>query len=277
VLNSPLARASQLTASHHFTLGLAHLELKRFGEAANQMRQCVDKRAQPCLSPINKEILKAGPRHCLALALGQLGETDAAAEEFRNALKDDPGSRPARLDFARHLVACGAAGEALGLLLALATEKPDDAQVWLLGGQTALGSPALLDTARKWTAEARRHLPQNAAVLRQRAEALTLSGACDAALPLWSQLIQSASRPEAIAALVLCEAVAGESRFCPPEDSEAEVSREFLKLYRRLVKFHAGATLAQLNARIDSWQPLLPSAARALTAALAEARETISA
>ena len=69
LLNSPLARAGGLTASLHFALGLAHLEQKQFCEAADQMRQCLAKRHQPALAPINKEIHQAGPRHCLALCL----------------------------------------------------------------------------------------------------------------------------------------------------------------------------------------------------------------
>ena len=62
VLNSPLAKRGGLTASLHFALGLAHFELKQFSEAADQMRQCLARRRQPGLTPINTDILTAAPR-----------------------------------------------------------------------------------------------------------------------------------------------------------------------------------------------------------------------
>ncbi len=187
-LRSPLAQAGGLTASLHFALGLAHLELKQFSEAADQMRQCLDKRHLPSLAPINKEIRKAGPRHCLALCLDQLGQADAAAEQFRAALQDDPKSRPARLDYAAFLAAHGQPAEALNLLFALAGESPEDAQAWLRGGSIALSAPEFQEVALDWTSSAHLRLPRDPAVAQQRAQALTQAGQCEAALPLWRSL-----------------------------------------------------------------------------------------
>ena len=270
VLTSPLAGAGGLTASLHFTLGLAYLELKQSREAADQMRQCLAKRDQPSLSPINQDIRKAGPRHCLALCLDQLGETAAAAEEFRRAVQDDPQSRPARFDFARFLAAHGQPVEALNLLFALTNERADELPVWLLGGQIALGKPEFLEVALDWTAEALPHAGEDAGVRRQRAEALMLSGQCESALPLWRQL---PANPESTAAAVLCGIVAGEDELPVPDHLEAQVSREFLKWYQRLLQFNARSTVEGLNGRIESWQRALPSAGRILGAAMAEARE----
>jgi tetratricopeptide (TPR) repeat protein len=287
LLTSPLAEAGGLTASLHFALGLAHLELKQFGEAADQMRQCLAKRQQPALAPINKEIHQAGPRHCLALCLDQLGQTEAAAEQFRRAIQDDPQARPARLDYAGFLAAHGQPVEAINLFLALANEKPDDAQAWFRGGRVALSAPEFQEVALDWTAEAQRHLPQEPALAQQRAEALLLAGQCEAALPLWRRLAlapgqngpaQTQSAPaQTLAALVLCETAAGQDVSPPPAHLEAAVSREFVNWYQRLAQFNARAALEELNRRVEALACVLPTAARLLAAALAEVREEVPA
>ena len=272
-LASPLAKlGGGLTASLLFTLGLAQMELKQFAAAAEAFRQCLAKRDRPALTPVNLEIRKAGPRHCLALCLDQLGETDAAAEEFRLAIETEPQSRPVRYDYARFLAAHERQADALNLLFALASEKPTEAQVWLQGGQLALSRPESLEVAGDWTAEAMKHLPDDAAVVRQRAEALMLAGQCGAALPLWRRWPPAADHALA-AALVLCETVAGENQYSPAAADEAAVSREFLKWYDKLVQFDAGPTLETLNAKIEAWGRMLPSAAAMLASALAEAAE----
>jgi glycosyltransferase involved in cell wall biosynthesis/Tfp pilus assembly protein PilF len=275
LLNSPLAEAGGLTASLHFALGLAHLEQKQFCEAADQMRQCLAKRHQPALAPINKEIHQAGPRHCLALCLDQLRQPDAAAQEFRRALQDHPQSRPARLDYAGFQAAHGQPVQALNLYRALAKEKPDDAQAWLCGGRLALSAPQFHEVALDWTSEAERHLPGHPGAAQQRAEALTLGGQCEAALPLWRRLAASAAPPaqaQAIAAAVLCEAASGQNVSAPPAALETSVSREFVTWYQRLVRFNARTAVEALNARVEALEGAIPSAARLLAAALAQAQ-----
>ena len=271
VLTSPLAQSGGLTASLHFALGLAHLELKQSREAADQMRQCLAKRSQPSLAPINPEIHKAGPHHCLALCLSQLGNMDAAAEEFLLAIKDDPQSRPARLDYARLLAASDRPVDALNLLFELANQKADDPAVWVLGGQTALSRPEFLEVALDWTAEASQHLPQDPTILRHRAEALTLANRCEEALPLWRKL-----RPESdlalAAVLVLCELVANDTQYSPPAHLEAQVSQEFLNWYQRVIRFNGRPTIEAVNARIDLLKSRLPTVAHMLQQALVQAR-----
>jgi tetratricopeptide (TPR) repeat protein len=276
VLVSPLAQSGGLTASLHFALGLAHLELKQSREAADQMRQCVAKRGQQSLASINPEIHKAGPRHCLALCLAQLGQTAAAAEEFRLAMKDDPQSRPARFDYARFLAAHDQPVEALNLLFELASQKADDSAVWAQGGQIALSRPEFLEVALDWTADAHRRLPQDSTILRQRAEALTLANRCEDALPLWRQL-RPESDPGMAAALVLCETVAHDVQFSPPTRLEAQISREFLKWYQRVIQFNGRPTIEAVNACIDSLQSRLPTVARMLQEAIAQARVAVAA
>jgi glycosyltransferase involved in cell wall biosynthesis/tetratricopeptide (TPR) repeat protein len=276
VLDSPLAKAGEPNASLHFTLGLAHLKLKQSREAAVQMRRCLEKRHLPSMSSVNQDIHTAAPRYCLALALDQAGEPEAALQEFQSAVAENPKSRPVRLDYARFLAAHNKAADAIKLLFQLAMEKPDDVAVWAQGGRLALSKPEFLEVARNWTAEARRRAPQDPVVLRQRAEALLLSGQCDAALPLWRQL-QPGADPVSQAALVICETVVAESQYYPGAELEGKVSHEFLKWYRRLVAYKARTVLHELNTRLEQWQGLLPTAARTLSAALAEAQEAVPA
>ena len=273
VLTAPLAQSGGMTASLHFALGLAHLELKQSREAADQMRQCLAQRGKPSLAPINPEIHKAGPRHCLGLCLAQFGELDAAAEEFCLAIKDDPQSRPARFDYARFLASQKQPVDALNVLFELANQNSVEPKVWLLGGQIALSQPEFLEVALDWTAEARRNLPQNLALLRHRAEALTLAAKWEEALPLWRQL-PNESDPSVAAALGLCETLANEAQFAPPAHLESEISREFVKWYQRLIQFGARSVIERVNTRLGALACALPSAASVLSAALAEALDT---
>jgi tetratricopeptide (TPR) repeat protein len=239
------------------------------------MRQCLAKRHQPALAPINKEIRQAGPRHCLALCLDQLRQPEAAAQEFRSALEDDPQSRPARFDYAAFQAAHGQPVQALNLYRDLAKEKPDDARAWLRGGCLALSAPEFHQVALDWTSEAQRRLPEDPALARQRAEALTLAGQCEAALPLWRRLAASAppsGQAQAIAAIVLCETASGQNVSAPPAALETSASREFVAWYQRLVRFNARTAVEALNRRVEALQGSIPSAARLLAAALAEAQ-----
>jgi tetratricopeptide (TPR) repeat protein len=270
VLNSPLAQRGGLNASLHFMLGLACLELKIFSEGASQMRACIAKRRTPALAPINPEIHRAGPRHCLALCLEQSGQVDAALEELRLATREAPQSRPARLDYARLLARQGKKLEALNLYYGLACEQPEDALPWTLGAEITLTCPEFLETALEWTAEAERHTPGNQQILRQRAEALTLAGQCAPALSYWRKL-DAPAVPRLAAALIMCEKVTGESRFIPEPSCEVPISREFVAWYRRLLHFRAYATVERLNTELKSLARVLPTAADCVAQALAEA------
>ena len=261
--------ARRLTASLHFSLGLAHLELKQFKDAADQMRQCIAKRDKSALAPINKEIRKAGPRHCLALCLSQMGEIDSANKEFQSAIQMDPQARPARCDYAQFLAANDRQVEALNLLFTLANERPGESQVWLQGGRLALSRPEFLEVALDWTAEAEHQLPQDPAVVQQRAEALLLAGQCEEALPFWRRLPLN-SNPVIAAALVICETTLGENHFSPMAAAEVATSREFVIWYQQLLQFNARATMEALNASIETLERILPSAAGILAGALAE-------
>lgn len=261
ILQLPIAKAAGLTASQHFSLGLAHMELKQPALAAEQMRYCLARRGQATLSPVNKEILKAGPNHCLALCLSEMKQHDAARQAFEAALADDPLSRPVRFDVARFHAGQGTAIYALKLLNQLVSENPTDARVWEFGGQIALDRPECLDLARKWTAEAVKNHPQNEAIVLQRAEALMLSQDIENAVPLWRRA-QSTASPRRSAAVILCEVLLGDRQYQFSGDQEVAISREAVHWYQQWLRVGAHLLLHRLHERIEQIRLVLPSFAK---------------
>ena len=151
VWQTPFAKSSNRTASQHFGLGLAYLELKQPALAAEQFRQCLAKRNLPTFSPRNPEIFKAGPAHCLALCQASLQQSTDAADSFRAAIAADPKARAPRSDFARFLAEDGKPVDALKLLNELISENAADPEVWRMGGQIALSKPEFRSFACDWT------------------------------------------------------------------------------------------------------------------------------
>ena len=151
-----------LTASLHFSLGLAHLELKQFSEAADQMRQCLAKRGKKSLSPINRDILTAAPYHCLAVSLAAVGQTADAEKAFQAGLKElEHVDCVLRLWTTRFLFEQKRAVDALHPLNEIVTHDPHNIAAWRLGGQIALSGPEFLEFARDWSAEATCHVPDD--------------------------------------------------------------------------------------------------------------------
>jgi tetratricopeptide (TPR) repeat protein len=269
VLQSALAKSAGPTASMHFLLGLALMESSQFAEAAEQMRQCLAKRNQPALSPVHKEIRTVAPAHCLAVCLKMLQQNEAATKAFQAALAEDPRSRILRLDYVRFLLDAGQPVESLQLLHQLVTEKPDDFDAWLLGGQIALLRPDFLEFACDWTGEAIKHFPSDRGLLSLRAEALLLNQQIEPALSLW-QRWQDPANARHGAALVLCQCLCGQEPTCP-SDKERTVSQEFLKWYRKLISYGANAVVGALNGKLSLLKAAVPSATRLLEQALLEA------
>ncbi|HUI06986.1 MAG TPA: glycosyltransferase [Verrucomicrobiae bacterium] len=270
MLGAPLARRGGLTASLHFGLGLAHMELKNYREAAEQFRQCLAKRDRPSLVPMNRDIRKAGPHHCLATCLMHLGEFDAAGEAFQRALAADPQSRRVRFDLANFLFSRGSPVEALTQLHALVAENAGELPVWLLGGRIALSQPEFLEFACDWTAEAIKYFPQERRAVLQRAEALLLAGRVEEAWP-WLGTVDPSSDATHQAAQIVCGLVAGDPLTTVALCDEPGVSREFLSWYRRLVRWGATGVVLKLNENVQGLKNALPTAAAALEAALSEA------
>ncbi len=272
VLTAPLAKGQGgLTASLHFSLGLAHLELKQFGEAADHLRQCLAKRGRRCLAPINPDINTAAPHHCLALCLARLGDATAAEQAFQAGLQENGHGAPLRLDYARFRAERNRPVEALELLNAIVAQDPQNSAAWRLGGQIALSRPEFLEFARDWTGEAMRYAAEDLVVASHRAEALLLSGDTAGASELWERVWNSERRPGALAALILCEAIEAPTTHAPTEGTEeAIVSRAFVGWYQKLIKTHA-PTVGRLNEQVEKLARALPTAAKILEAALAEA------
>jgi tetratricopeptide (TPR) repeat protein len=270
VLRSPLAKSDGLTATLHWLLGLACIELKNFAEGAEHMRRCLAKRDKPVLSPINKNILKAGPHHCLALCLAALKQTEAADKMFRDAVNADPKSKSVSFDYVRFLAGNGREVDALKQLHELTMTDPSDATLWLFGGQVALSQPALLEFACDWTGEAVNIFPAHTGLAEQRAQALLLSGRIEEAFPLWRQLA-AGPNPSHRAALLICEARLNLAMQSPPPELAGRLNQEFLSWYRRLLGANAKKVVSVLNQRMDLLRPVVPGAVRVLEAAMAEA------
>ncbi len=271
MLDSPFAQSGSLTASLHFALGLAHIQVGQFSEATVQMRQCLAKRHQPGLTPANQEIRRGGPHHCLAQCLAKLQQNEAADEAFRAGLAEAPQSRPLRLDYARFLWEQGRPVDGIRLLHALVTERPDDVEAWRLGGEIALSRAEFLEFAADWTGEAIRLLAGDPQIIAQRAEVLMLRQEVLAAQDLWRQICQQTAHPRHQAAWILCETLslqsAGAAHAGP---DEVQTSRAFVEWYRRLVDMGAAGQVACLNSRRDRLRQVLPTASRVLDAVVAE-------
>jgi tetratricopeptide (TPR) repeat protein len=272
VLGSPLACKGGLTASLHFALGLAHFELKQFCEAADQMRQCLAKRKQACLTPINTDILTAAPQHCLALCLVQLGDLPAAEKAFRSALAETDPAGIARLDYAKFLRAQNRLVDALHQLNAVITENSRNQAAWQLGGEIALGSPEFLEFALDWTGAAMKALPGNPVAAAQRAEALMLNSNAPEAAQLWEKLWHSEPEPRTLAALILCEIASGQTPHMPTRDGgEQGTSLAFIHWYQKLIAAQAKPLVEKINGQLVPLARPLPTAAQMLESALAEA------
>lgn len=269
ILTSPLARSVPLTASQHYLLGLAFMDLQRFAEVIREMRECLAKRNAPALTPVNPEIRKATPRHFLALASWQLKDPVAAEQEFQEAIGEDPASAKLVVDYARFLTEHGKIAEALQALNQFASVDPSVAAVWVAGGQLALSQPELLEVAVNWTAVAFANHPEETAVIAQHAEALLLAGQFAEALPLWRQL-QGDGRVRARAALVVCALAAGSDiGECAAVSGGAD-EREFMAWYWRLVEFGAESVVLRLNDHVDALEFVYPEAVKMIRAVIAK-------
>ena len=271
VLNSPLAQQGGLTASLHFTLGLAHFEQKQFSEAADQMRQCLAKRSQPGLTPINTDILAAAPQHCLALSLLKLDDRAGAEKAFRAAIVEPEHAEEARLDYAKFLQNANRSVDALQQLNEIVARNPRHLVAWRLGGEIALSRAEFLEFARDWTGAAFAAMPENPLLAAQRAEALMLNGDPAAAVELWEKIWRSEHEPRTLAALILCEAAVARTLHAPNAGpDEQATSRAFIEWYQKLLTARAQSVISQLNGRLEQLARVLPTAAQMVETALAE-------
>jgi tetratricopeptide (TPR) repeat protein len=275
VLASPLAQlGGGLTASLHFSLGLAHLELRRFSEAADQMRQCLAKRHLRGFSLVNPEINTAAPHHCLAHCLAQAADGAGAEQAFQDGLAETGHNELLRLGYARFLAGQNRPVDALHQVHAAVNQNPQALEAWRLGGQIALSRPEFLKFARNWTVEAVKNFPDDPMIIAHRAETLLLSEDLAGALPLWEQTWNLAPQPVALAALILCELLETPTTHAPAEGpGEVAASRAFIQWYRKLMSVKGQKTIVRVNDQTEKLGRALPGAARMLEAAMAEATQ----
>jgi tetratricopeptide (TPR) repeat protein len=270
LLQSGPAQSLGLSASLHFSLGMAHMEMRHFDETAQQMRECLAKRDQGALTPVNAEIKGAAPWHALAICHLQQTQTREAEKAFEKALKDDPQSRPVRYDYSSFLAENDQPLVALEILDELVTEDPEDVAAWVRGGQIVLSHPEHARHALEWTVRAVALFPDHPVILWHRAEALLLTQNTQASLEIWER-VASPSNARQMAAKILCQLV--ESKPCATNPGfESAVSQEFLKWYRVLIKLDADQMIQEVNDHISELIKVLPSAGKLLGYALAEAR-----
>ena len=271
-LNSPLAMQGGLTASLHFALGLAFFELKRFNEAAGQMRQCLAKKKQRSAAPINTDILTAVPHHCLAVSLMKQGDSTGAEKAFKAGLVECAPLEKLKLDYAKLLRDENRPVDALHQLHEVVSANSRNVAAWRLGGEIALSRPEFLVFAGDWTREAFQAAPENPVIAAQRAEALVLGGHAAEAAGLWKDLWSSEPQPRSLAALILCELTGPATTHMPGNGrDEQAASLAFIEWYRKLISVHAQGFIAQINGQLDRLAAALPLAAQMLSSALAEA------
>jgi hypothetical protein len=142
--------------------------------------------------------------------------------------------------------------------------------VWQFGGRVALSNPEFIEFACDWTGEAVKVHPNESSLLEQRAEALLFRGHVLESVPMWRRLARGGN-PSCLAALTLCEACSGGNPGpVRPELADA-VNREFVNLYRRLLKFGQSAVVLEVNRRLSQFSQIVPGAARMIGIAVAEA------
>ena len=274
ILNSPLAKNGGLTASLHFALGLSQFELTHYSEAAEQVRECLAKRKQPALSPVNTDILTSMPNHCLALALQKTNDPAGAERAFQAALTENGRQEIVKLDYAKFLAGANRPVEALHAMHELVAANCRNNLLWRTGGEMALSRPEFLKFACDWTGEAMRYVADDSVVVAQRAEALMLSGDTAGAAELWEQVWNGDRQPKALAALILCEAIELQTTHAP-EDAREETSASmaFIAWYQRLISMRAKTVIDRLNEQMDKLSRALPTAAGKIEAALAKAQK----
>ena len=257
------------TASHHFMLGLAHSALKQWEPCASHLKQCLELRGKPALTPIHPDIRSGTPAHCMAHALRKLGRKTEAGVGYEQALRDDPANEAARVELALFLAEEGRVVPALTVLNEGIQADPAQAKVWEAGAGLSLRQSETLEFALDWTREALRHLPDHATLRRQRAEALLLAGQVQEALPLW---IGQGPGSEATTAsgLILCRLFAGEPLTAVPPDRERAVSQDVLRRYRQAVELGLEDWVRTLHRRLAELRVALPSAAGLIEQVVAE-------
>ncbi len=268
--NSPLGRCAPLTATLHFLRGNAYAQLEQLAAAAADHRQCVARRHQPVHFPQAPEVFTALPYQAWALALLQQKRFAEADQVIAEGLQRHPEYQTLQCLRAKSSWQQDQPLPALETLHQVITQNATLRDAWLLGGQIALSHPEFHEFALDWTGEAVKHLPEDGDVLALRAEALLFSGATTDALPVWRQATGTPEHPERLAALILCELCEDQLGQHHLNGNATAVNGAFLRWYQRLAQASVREPLLRIHRRLDRLRSVLPSAARALQAAMSE-------
>jgi GT2 family glycosyltransferase/2-polyprenyl-3-methyl-5-hydroxy-6-metoxy-1,4-benzoquinol methylase/Flp pilus assembly protein TadD len=273
VLKSPLAVVAGQTASMHYALGGCYFHLKQFDQVVEHMALCLAKRNEPAHWPLIREVTTVTPRRYLANSLVLTGRYEEAMRNYRQALEEDPKNRALRQDFARFLHQQKQSIEALNLLHELVQEDANDAPAWTLGGLISLSSPDYFEVAMDWTAQAIHHFPEQTELRAQRAEFLLLGQEPGQSLAFWEKI--PGSRLEVEMAKLICRLVTGKGPVPPPAcaASELELSREFIRWYRRFITWQSVEIVNAINDRLPALNQVLPMAGRAIESAVGTANQ----
>jgi hypothetical protein len=96
------------------------------------------------------------------------------------------------------------------------------------------------------------------------------------ALPLWTRA-HSPKSARHLAALVLCESLAGGCQWQFAPGDELRISQEFLKWYQLLIGVRANELAARLNGNMEQLRVVLPSFVKMWDVAAKEAAQAVSA
>ncbi len=274
IMTSPLARDSGPTASMSFLAALALMKLERPAEAIPHLRECLDRRNLPAMTPPCREIHKAGPHHLLADCFSKNGQMTEAEVQFKLALNEEPQSPGILHDYALFLHGQKRSVEALQSLNGAVANGVNDERLWHLGGFVVNSQAEFLEFGLEWTGEAVRFFPDHPGIRGFRAETLFKAGRIAEALPFFRGAAD-AEGPATRAAIILCEVVLDQPLTDVPSEQEAKISAEFIGWYRRLLATNAKPTVLTVNSRVDLLRRMLPTAATLLAQALTEAQTDV--
>ena len=270
VATSKLANECGPTASIHYVAASAHIKLGQHVDAIPHLRACIAKAQNPVFTPACDGVRGALPHHLLAGCLVHDGNVAEAEKEFIRALELDPQSLGIRHDYAKTLTFLKRHEEALSLLHQGTVDGHMDAALWSLGCEIVNGSINLPDLALEWTEAAITDHPDNEYLHKHRGIALLTAGCAAEALPFF-EASPNPTQPVVISAIILCRLIGGAEATTTQPTNEPAVSQEFIAWYRRLLTHNSAKAVRDVNRLLPVLEPLLPTAAKVLNAAMAEA------
>ena len=265
---TPLARSGEMSASDHYTLGLARGRTGQYEQAAREFQACLAKRRASTRVPNHAIVLGDAPFQCLASALMQLkrhGETEMV---YRQGISEQPQSVELRLEYARFKLQQGRPLEALRDTHLLTEKHSDNTAVWLLGAEICLAHPQFREIVMDWTAAAVERHPGDPEISAMRAEALLVAGDAQAAQALLQPMrdLPTGLAGRSLAAFIFCR-MFEDAPTLPAVDAQTEprVSQAFLDLYRRIGLAGGTAIVQLVKSRIHNLEATLPLAFKAIT------------